>query len=506
MFSQTYTGMAYGVEGTLIQVEADVGEGLPIFDMVGFLGTGVKEAKERVKIALKNSGYRVPPKRITVNLSPADLPKEGSYFDLAIAIAILISIQKIPQKKVEHMMFIGELGFNGKLRKVDRILPLILCAKKNAFTVCVVPKENAKEAAMVHEIDIIAVGTLQEAIAYLLGRLQLQKQSITKWKVETETARTDINYIYGQEVAKRAMQIAVAGMHHLLLVGAPGCGKTLLAKSIPAMMPDLTEEEGLDLLKLYQLSDSFQEQEIISLRRPFRAPHHTITKTAFIGGGRNAAPGEVSLATKGVLFLDEITEFDKSVLETLRQPLEDRYIRVQRSRFSFVYPADIMLVAAMNACPCGAYPDQNRCHCSNRQIRQYRAKLSQALLQRIDLCVQMQTMEYKETRRNQKWKPFSEIRRQMQCIWEIQKKRYQEIGISHNAQLPGDFVEKYCGLETEEERMMEKMFLKWNWSTREYHKILKVARTIADIEGEEKIKRQHLQEAMVYRDARWMKE
>lgn len=499
MYSKVISGAVYGVECKLIQVETDVSDGLPMFEMVGFLNSCVKEAKERVRTAMKNSDFSIPPKRITVNLSPADIRKEGSSYDLPIAISILLSMNKISKKRMENTMIIGELGLNGTVKRMNGVLSVVHLAKECGLKECIVPKENEMEASIVAGIKVIAVESLREVYEYLTGMREIEP-SVSKedWMVREED-KIDYSEICGQTLAKRAIEIAVAGKHNVLLVGPPGAGKSMMAQRIPTIMPDLSFEESLEISKIYSISGMLEDGRIMK-KRPFRSPHHTIPKTALAGGGRIPKVGEITLSHGGVLFLDELLEFDKSVIEVLRQPLEEKKIVINRIYGNFSFPADFMLVAALNPCPCGNYPDMNRCTCTPAMIHRYQGKISQAFLERIDINVEVSAVNFEQLNQKGKEESSKQIKKRVEQAMELQRERYKNEAILYNSQMNGKMVEKYCVLENSEKELLKNYFEKRKMSVRSYHRVLKVARTIADLSKSENIEKIHLLEALSYRN------
>lgn len=498
MFSKTYAAAIRGIDALLVQVEADISDGLPGLELVGFLASELREAKERVRVAIRNTGIVLPPKKITVNLSPADVRKEGTAFDLAIAIAILTASGHISEEYIKQTMFIGELSLDGRLNPVNGILPIACCAKENTMLQLIVPQENRAEASVTGELDVWGCRTLREVLELLRGKPPACVQE--EVKQSAGSSLPDFSEICGQRAAKRAIEIAVSGGHNLLFQGSPGSGKTMLAKCIPSIMPELTMEESLELSKIYSVSGRIAPGGGLMKRRPFQAPHHTITASAMAGGGRNPKPGEISLATHGVLFLDELPEFERRTIELLRQPLEERRITVNRVADRCDYPASFMLVAAMNPCPCGAYPDRKLCRCSETLIRRYQSRVSRAILDRIDLFLQVAPVRYEELQQKGERECSAAIRERVTRTRNVQQKRYEGIGIRTNAELSAKQLSEFCALSADGEAIMKEAFFRYDFSARAYHRMIKVARTIADMEGAEAIGAEHLYEAIGYRN------
>ena len=475
--------------------------------MVGLLGSEVREAKERVRVALKNSGFSLPPRRITVNISPADIRKEGSAYDLPIAIGVLVSLEKLEEKVLKDTLFIGELGLDGEIKPVKGILPIMIMAKDQGIKRCILPKENALEGAAIEGVKIIGVSSFIETLGYLTETEENADKMIppaildidTLFHEEEKKKNPDFADIRGQEMVKRAAVIAAAGFHHLLITGIPGAGKTMIAKRIPSILPPLSIEESLEVSKIYSVSGLLKEGRPLITQRPFLHPHHTISRQALAGGGRIPRPGVLSLSHRGILFLDELPEFGRDNIEVLRQPLEDKEVQIARNYGSITYPADIMLVAAMNPCPCGFYPNRERCKCTEQEIRRYRSRISGPIYDRIDICVEAKAVELEQLQTENMGQSSQELKEQVMKARAVQEKRYQNSSYFFNADLETKDIGKYCPLENEEQKFMERVFHSLNLSARAYHRILKVARTIADLGESAKIKKEHLTEAVCYR-------
>lgn len=500
MFSTVLSATLHGLCVEFIDVEADVSNGLPMFHLVGYLSSEVKEAGERVRTAIRNSEIMLPAKKIVVNLSPADKKKRGTAFDLPIAVAVLLALEEIPKSSMENILMLGELSLDGAIKRVTGVLPIVMEAKKRGCRKCIIPKENVQEGALVEDIEVIGVSHLKEVCAILKGEkkaVAVKNTALSKYF--SQKNGLDYADIKGQPLVKRAVEVAVAGNHNLLMVGAPGSGKTAIAKRIPTILPPLSVEESMELTKIYSVMGELNDLCPLIVERPFREVHQSITKSALVGGGVIPRPGEITLANKGVLFLDEIAEFQKPILELLRQPLEEHSIKISREKGEYEFPADFIMVAAMNPCPCGNYPDLNRCNCTTSQIQSYLGKISQPFLDRIDICVEVERVPYEELCKAEKGETSESIQKRVIEARKRQQERYKEIGILTNSQLNLQQIEKNCVLRPEDKRFMEQVFEKLELTARTYHKTLCVARTIADLEGSEEIEGRHLREALSYR-------
>lgn len=497
MFASVLSAVLLGMEVYPIQVEADVSDGLPSFTMVGFPSAQVKEAQDRVRTALKNNGIALPPKRITVNLAPADIKKQGAGFDVPVAASILAAAGIIEKEKLYGVMMAGELSLNGEIHAVSGVLPIVIRAREEKCRFCMVPAGNMREARLVPDMKVIGVRNMKEMICFL-KEPETYKEYLPQEELVSTSEILDFSDIRGQESLKRAVEIAVSGFHNLLMLGPPGAGKTMAASRIPGILPALTFKESLELTKIYSIAGLLSSADPLIRKRPFRSPHHTSSPQALAGGGRNPRPGEITLAHRGVLFLDELPEFSRRSLEILRQPMEDRVVHISRVGGTYDFPADFILCAAMNPCPCGYYPDMNKCRCTSGQVTRYLNRLSQPLLDRLDLCADAEPVTF-GSMQGKKGETSGEIRKRVEKVHEIQKERYKNEKIQFNGELKGKQIETYCRTDSQAQALLEQAFDRMGFSARAYHRLLKLSRTIADMEGSDLIKKNHIGEALSYR-------
>lgn len=501
MFSYVFGETTMGIDGVKIAVEVDVTNGLPGFDIVGLPNMAVREARERVKAAIRNSAYPFPMTKITVNLAPADLKKEGSGLDLPMAVGVLVSSNFLTQDMVNGKIFIGELSLDGSVRKLAGVLSMIIEAKKSGFKEIFIPAENAAEGKLIAGIDVYVLQSLTELVEHLQGKHQLTplpKENILK--NSERVYREDFADVKGQAVARRALEIAAAGGHSILMVGAPGCGKTMLARRLVTILPPMTEEEALEVTKIYSIVGMLPSAESIMLERPFRSPHHSVSASALLGGGPYPRPGEVTLSHNGVLFLDELPEFERYTLEMLRQPLEDGMINISRVRAAITFPSKFILCAAQNPCPCGYLGDkEHRCRCKQKEIDNYRRKISGPLLDRIDMQINLSRVNFKELESKSAGESSAEIRRRVVAARDKQLARLSDKGLYCNAQMGRQEVVEFCQLDAEAQLVLEKYFNALHLSARSHDRILKVARTIADLAYCAEISAAHIAEAIQLR-------
>jgi magnesium chelatase family protein len=502
MLSRVLSSAVMGIDAYIVEVELDISDGLPFFATVGLPDSAVKESRERVTAAIRNSGFYFPTSRITVNLAPADVRKEGSAFDLPIAIGVMAATGQIQTDNFEKLLILGELALDGSVRSIHGCLPMATVAKENQLKGIILPKANAKEAAVIDELAVYPVESLHEAVEHLNG-----KETIPPFQYDIREAfdqqseyPVDFVDVKGQEHVKRAIEVAAAGGHNLIMIGPPGSGKTMIAKRIPTILPDMTLEEALETTKIHSIMGLLGNDVPLIATRPYRSPHHTISDAGLIGGGKFPRPGEVSLSHHGVLFLDELPEFRKNVLEVMRQPLEDGQVAIARAAASYTYPANFMLVAAMNPCPCGFFGDPSReCRCSRQQIQNYISRISGPLLDRIDLQVEVPAVKYRDLASDFAGEPSARIRERVQRARHIQQERFTQAQIYCNANMESRHLREFCKVEDAAQELLRVAITQLGLSARAYDRILKVARTIADLVESEAIAAEHVSEAIQYR-------
>jgi magnesium chelatase family protein len=501
MLAKVMTCAIVGLDGEIVQVEADISPGLPFFAVVGLADTAVQESRERVRPAIRNSGFSFPMKRIIVNLAPADLKKGGPAYDLPIALCIILSSEQIVAD-VSEMVFIGELSLDGALRHTNGVLPMVALAQQQGFATIIVPEADAKEASLIKGVTILPFSSLAQLTAYLSGEIPAPefKPAETGETIPIVAMGTDLAYVKGQEHAKRALEVAAAGGHNLVMVGPPGSGKTLLARALPSILPPPSDEEALDVTKIYSVAGLLPSDTPMIRQRPFRSPHYTISNAGLVGGGHFPKPGEVSLSHRGVLFLDELPEFGHSLLETLRQPLEDKVVTISRAQGSVIFPASFMLVGAMNPCPCGYYGDPfKQCTCTPNMVSRYQHRISGPFLDRVDIFIEVPHIDYEKLADNRLAEKSEAVQARVVAARAIQTKRLTGTRLTSNAEFTASEVRQFCQVEDAAQSLLKAAMKQLYLSARAFHRVLKLSRTIADLDSSGTIKTHHVAEAIQYR-------
>lgn len=502
MLSEIYTAGLMGIDGFKVQTQTYISNGMPAFEIVGLPDASIKEAKERIKASIRNSGYMVPPKRIIINLSPASMRKEGPSYDLPMAVSILSASEQMYISDCGDSVFIGELALDGRVQSVAGVLPMVISMYKEGFHKMYVPADNAQEAAVIEGVEIYPVKSLRQLIDHFseVEKIEPLKININDVISSSHTSLLDFSDVKGQESAKRALEIAAAGGHNVIMIGSPGTGKTMLAQRLSGILPDMTFDEALEVTKIHSIAGILKKDTPLITQRPFRSPHHTVSTSGLSGGGTIPRPGELSLAHNGILFLDELPEFKREALEVMRQPLEDGEVTISRVNATLTYPCNIMLVASMNPCKCGYFGDSTRqCTCTPVQVQKYRSRISGPLLDRIDIQVEVEAIDYDDLSSMEKGETSAEIKKRVNKARRVQTERYKKYGIHSNSQLTAGMLQEFCRLGDAENAILKAAFENLGLSARAHSRILKVARTIADLDGSENINTAHISEAIQYR-------